>query len=243
MRLLLRHTVPIGIDKTCDLLLKIEDPVTRAVTAESLIYSSSIKFPQVIEFARRLNIPRLWGALNYPLRETKPAEAIRILLEALPEDQRVTVLSSYILDQCSHKPTPENTKELFALIPDETLRDSVRRKILNDADEDKKLAMAPPQDEQFEALLAGGPIAYKEIQDGDKAAALAKAMFQRFPERSLPWALQFEATYRMFRLRDLSDCWPKEKIPTDTPRFLNSKDTGENEFGVLFRASLAPRRP
>jgi len=233
VRILLRHTALIGIDKTCDLLLRIEDPLTRALAAESLIYSSSINLTQAIEIARRLDIPRLWGAFNYPLRGKKPAEAIAILLKALPEDQRVAVLSSYILDKCSYKPTPENTGQLFALIPDETLRDSVRKNILNYGDEDKKLAMDPPQDEQFEALLAGGPVAYREIQDGDKAAALAKAMFKRFPERSLPWALKLDDTSRTYNLRNLADCWPKEKIPTDTPRYLSGKNSGENEFGVL----------
>jgi hypothetical protein len=233
VRILVGYTAQIGIDKTCDLLLKIEDLDSRSGAAKNLIYNSSFKIPQAIELARRLNSPELWSALNYPLREAKPAEAISTLMGALPEDQRVAVLSEYILDKCSHKPTPENTKELFALIPDEKLRSSVREKILNYGDEDKKLAMAPPQEEQFEALLAGGPTAFNEIQDGDKAAALAKAMCKRFPERSLPWALQFNDTYRMFRLRDLSECWPKEKIPTDAPRFLNSKDTKENEFGIL----------
>ena len=229
----LNHAASQGIDQACALLASIPDPSARDEAAGDLIHlGQSIKAPQAIEIAKRIDSLRVWRDLACSEHLGKPVDAVRKLLEVLPPARRVPVIAALIREKSFSKSGPAQVEELYALIPDEHQREAVRRVVAGRMeDDDTPLEMAPAE-LQFEELLAGGHHAYKAILDGDKAAALAKAMFQKFPERSLPWWMQLDRDTRSYLMPDLAAAWPAAKLAADTPRFLASASALENEFGT-----------
>lgn len=233
------------IDKLYGFLDSISDPQQKNLIAGHLIsHRNFITAPQAIEIARRIDTVELWIQLAHSSHLGESPFAVRKLLEILPEQRRVPVLAAHVIGKKTlGKLSPEQVEELYALIPDEALRNSVRSAVGGQGGNVGQPAASPPADSVFEELLAGGSGAYEAITDGDKAANLAKAMFKRFPERSLPWLLQMKASARSYFSRDLAGAWPPKKVAADTSRLLESADPLEKVFGIELAKRWLARDP
>lgn len=167
-------------------------------------------FPNPLEFAfqawARQDLPAAWAAANHITRNNWRETARRcVLTEADKTGQRQALAPD-------EKPAP--ARPAPAPVP-------------------------PPKpatvdDAALEQILAASYEAYGSRKSDPQGTQIAR-LFTRFPERSLEWLHQADPRSPSTdnRYRDLAAVWPKDRLPADTVRMLDSKRPLDRGFGTF----------